>query len=452
MNTARNNLDRPRRVDYNPVVVPVLVTSILHACGIALKKAMEWLCELADGTSKTIAVMPRDEESILHLRGIILAPKGSLGIEDYILFLNIDLPPDTPFRPPRITFETKMWHPRIGSGGNISWDVLDMDSKWRAKYTLELLLATIQYILVDPVLSLDRDHALNFQALHQYDNDRSKYVESAKDSIEKSTYGGYGKVKFEDHRISCIQATLRIAGRKIKYECSIYCQSDAPSSWKLMIFIIPNLAIYREHALQHIRKLNGRKVTSFSFDFADKELMIDAPDISKDECWTITPSSTLKIKKDDCIRDPRKHGPSVCEFKLDWVRPEQKPQRFIEKIKLIGCETGGKLYITDICIDPQNTESVEAVPSTQSSRIDLRSSYRQLLPMAFRWPSIGCLLNLPNDKLTLIRHDHPNSAEECLQEMLATWLRATRTPTWTTLAEAVEPFHPSLAETLKRYD
>ena len=97
--------------------------------------------------------MPLDVSDLSRLRAIILAPEGS-PIKDYILFLYVQLHYDTPFKPPQISFETKVWHPRVNENGSICLDVLT-DSGWNPAYTLETVLVTIQYMLGDPCLSLD---------------------------------------------------------------------------------------------------------------------------------------------------------------------------------------------------------------------------------------------------------------------------------------------------------
>lgn len=73
------------------------------------------------GEDKTIAVCPIDLSPRVtlssssdepRLRGLILAPEGA-PMENYILSVSIRIHTDYPFKPPRICFENKVWHPRV---------------------------------------------------------------------------------------------------------------------------------------------------------------------------------------------------------------------------------------------------------------------------------------------------------------------------------------------------
>ena len=89
--------------------------------------------------------------------------------------------------------------------------------------------------------------------------------------------------------------------------------------------------------------------------------------------------------------------------------------------------------------------------------------------LAWKWYSLGLLLNVPKSSLSTIRtniqgdHDRPfksnlsrfrrdnTYALECLHETLQEWLNQTDSPpTWWGLAEAVEPFDRSKAQEIRQ--
>lgn len=68
----------------------------------------------ADSQSQILAEPVNDEGDITHLRGSFPGPPGT-PYEGGTYHVNIRIPPEYPFRPPSIRFETKVWHPNVSS-------------------------------------------------------------------------------------------------------------------------------------------------------------------------------------------------------------------------------------------------------------------------------------------------------------------------------------------------
>jgi ubiquitin-conjugating enzyme E2 D/E len=84
---------------------------------------------------------------IYHWQATLMGPSDS-PFEGGVFFLNIKFPSDYPFKPPKIMFSTKIYHPNINSGGGICLDILK--DQWSPALTISKVLLSICSLLTDP--------------------------------------------------------------------------------------------------------------------------------------------------------------------------------------------------------------------------------------------------------------------------------------------------------------
>src|SRR5438094_329873 len=87
------------------------------------------------------------ENNLFRWRATILGPPES-PYEDGVFELMIQFPSDYPYKPPKIWFQTRVYHPNISENGTICLDILK--EKWSPALTVGKVLLSIVSLLTDP--------------------------------------------------------------------------------------------------------------------------------------------------------------------------------------------------------------------------------------------------------------------------------------------------------------
>ena len=86
-------------------------------------------------------------DNIMKWQGTIFGPEGT-PYHGGLFFLNIEFPENYPFKPPKVRFETPIYHPNINKYGNICLDTLT--TNWSPALTIIKVLLSISSLLTDP--------------------------------------------------------------------------------------------------------------------------------------------------------------------------------------------------------------------------------------------------------------------------------------------------------------
>lgn len=116
---------------------------------------------------------PISEDDIYHWNATIIGPDES-PYQGGVFKLRIDLPTDYPFKPPKISFITRIYHPNINRNGNICLDILK--DNWSPSLTISKLLLSITSLLTDP----NPDDPLVPEVAFLYKNNRENFNHMAK--------------------------------------------------------------------------------------------------------------------------------------------------------------------------------------------------------------------------------------------------------------------------------
>uniref|UniRef100_A0A5S6QHI0 E2 ubiquitin-conjugating enzyme n=1 Tax=Trichuris muris TaxID=70415 RepID=A0A5S6QHI0_TRIMR len=137
--------------------------------------------ELADLKSSKLAVF-RDievtEENILQWRALLIPDrepynKGAFKVQ-------FDFPAEYPFKPPKISFLTKIYHPNVDEKGQLCLPII-LPENWKPATKTEHIIQSLVNLVNEP----EPDHSLRSEIAEEFLRNRNKFLKTAEEYTRK---------------------------------------------------------------------------------------------------------------------------------------------------------------------------------------------------------------------------------------------------------------------------
>ena len=118
------------------------------------------------------------EDDYFHWTGVISGPQDS-PYQGGCFFIDLHFAADYPFKPPKVSFTTKIYHCNVNSNGAICLDILK--DQWSPALTISKVLLSISSLLTD----CNPADPLVPEIAQLYQKDRAKHDQTAREWVSK---------------------------------------------------------------------------------------------------------------------------------------------------------------------------------------------------------------------------------------------------------------------------
>jgi ubiquitin-conjugating enzyme (huntingtin interacting protein 2) len=145
------------------------VATSFESSGVHAEAVVDSSSSASEGSAKGKKSSPDK-----RLKGKIRGSSGT-PYDGGIFEIDITIPPQYPFEPPKMKFATKIWHPNISSQtGAICLDILK--DQWSPALTIKTALLSLQALMDAP----EPDDPQDAEVAKQYKKDREAFNQTAK--------------------------------------------------------------------------------------------------------------------------------------------------------------------------------------------------------------------------------------------------------------------------------
>eukprot|EP00301_Raphidiophrys_heterophryoidea_P020233 c4984_g1_i1.p1 GENE.c4984_g1_i1~~c4984_g1_i1.p1 ORF type:complete len:149 (+),score=16.72 c4984_g1_i1:110-556(+) len=145
---------------------------------MSLKRISKELADLQKDPPSSCSAGPANPSDLYHWQATIIGP-AECPYSGGAFFLSIHFPTDYPFKPPKVQFTTKIFHPNVSANGVICLDILK--DQWSPALTISKVLLSICSLLTDP----NPDDPLMPDIAHMYKTNRKQYERTATEWTKK---------------------------------------------------------------------------------------------------------------------------------------------------------------------------------------------------------------------------------------------------------------------------
>nr|CAB3267446.1 ubiquitin-conjugating enzyme E2 L3-like [Phallusia mammillata] len=144
----------------------------------AIRRLKKEYAAISSCSENTFKVSELNDDNILMWKVLIVpqcVPFNKGAFKTEIIF-----PAEYPFKPPKITFKTKIYHPNIDEKGQICLPIISPEN-WKPATKVDQVIRAVVHMIHNP----EPEHPLRGDLAEEFTKDRNKFNKSAEEYTKK---------------------------------------------------------------------------------------------------------------------------------------------------------------------------------------------------------------------------------------------------------------------------
>jgi len=145
----------------------------------ATRRLQKELTDLQNANMKTFTkiTLPNDG-NMLQWQGLLMPDKDPY--RKGAFRIQIDFPAEYPFKPPKLTFLTPIYHPNVDEKGQVCLPIITPEN-WKPATKTEQVIGALVNLVNEP----EPSHPLRAELAEEYNKDRKKFMKNAEEHAKK---------------------------------------------------------------------------------------------------------------------------------------------------------------------------------------------------------------------------------------------------------------------------
>jgi len=142
------------------------------------KRLQRELMDIKKSDDLNFVNIEADDNNLQHWKGL-LVPESS-AYNKGAWKVDIEFPNEYPFKPPKLSFKTKIYHPNIDEEGQVCLPIL-LSENWKPLTKIEEVIRALVSLIDHP----ETDHPLRADLAEEYIKEREKFIKNAQEFTMK---------------------------------------------------------------------------------------------------------------------------------------------------------------------------------------------------------------------------------------------------------------------------